>query len=54
MFTEQELDDLQDALDVMGLALTKHHHTWSFDERKGYDKSTKLIKKAKDVFVVRS
>lgn len=36
---------IQDALDVLALALTDHNHRWSVKERKLYERATKEVKK---------
>lgn len=34
---------LQNALDLLGVALAEHKHTWSVEERTAYDKATRII-----------
>jgi hypothetical protein len=42
-FTESEIDDLRNALDSLGLALTNHDHQWTAWERKSYEKAMNLL-----------
>ena len=42
----QNLYKLQDALDLLGVALAAHGHTWSVAERTAYDQATRIIKRA--------
>lgn len=42
----QAVGGIQSTLDALGLALTHHGHTWTMDERAGYDLATSLLKRA--------
>lgn len=42
----ENLYTLQEALDLLGVALAEHGHTWSVEERTAYDKATGIIGKA--------
>lgn len=42
----QNLYKLQHALDLLGVALAEHGHTWSVEERTAYDQATRIIKRA--------
>ena len=42
----ENLYKLQNALDLLGVALAEHGHTWSVEERTAYDQATRIIKRA--------
>lgn len=42
-FTESAIEDLRSALDLLGLALTFHHHQWTPQERKAYETAMSLL-----------
>jgi hypothetical protein len=42
----ENLYTLQNALDLLGVALAAHGHTWSIEERTAYEKATRIIKGA--------
>lgn len=44
VLSPEQAQTLQDALDLLGVALADHEHQWTADERSAYDNATKLIK----------
>lgn len=41
----ENLYTLQNALDLLGVALAEHGHTWSVEERTAYDQATRIIER---------
>lgn len=42
----ENLYKLREALDLLGVALAEHGHTWSPEERTAYDRAVRIINKA--------
>lgn len=42
----ENLYKLRAALDLLGVALVEHGHTWSPEERTAYDRAVRIINKA--------
>lgn len=42
--TQEQRENICEALDMLGVALANHKHLWSNAERKAYNRAVKLLK----------